>query len=133
MERTCVQCGKTYTPKRSDSKTCGPTCRSRKARGLPPTVGAKTIPTGTVSTDIAGLLQTDLTKLGVFDSYEARTALGIALQLDEKVVQGAAYVSLSKELDRRVDALRLKAERPDDPTRVIRERIEEKQQHLRLA
>jgi hypothetical protein len=69
----------------------------------------------------------------VADSYEGRVALGIAAQLDRGTVVGAAYASLSKELDRRVDALRLKAERPGDPVRRISEALAEKRTHLKLA
>src|SRR4051794_34999276 len=66
-------------------------------------------------TAIADRLGAKFAELNVLETYEAQTALGIAEQLDAKIVQGAAYVSLSKELDRRVDALVLAAERPDNP------------------
>src|SRR5689334_16079657 len=62
-------------------------------------------PTRQGGTAIADRLRTQLEELGVLDTYEAQTTLGIAEQLDAKIVQGAAYVSLSKELDRRVDVL----------------------------
>ena len=90
-------------------------------------------PARKAGTVIADRLRVELEKLGVLDSYEAQTTLGIAEQLDAKIVQGAAYVSLSKELDRRVDALRLTAERPDSPVLLLQGRVAEKQSHLRAV
>lgn len=86
---------------------------------------------GPVSTEVVDALGVELRQLGVADTYEGRVALGIAAQLDKGTVIGAAYASLSKELDRRVDALRLKAERPDDPVRLITGAVEEKRATLR--
>lgn len=94
---------------------------------------AKATPQRKGGTAIADRLRIELEKLSVLDSYEAQTTLGIAEQLDAKIVQGAAYVSLSKELDRRVDALRLTAEQPDSPVVQIQARVAEKQSHLRAV
>lgn len=91
-----------------------------------------TVPTGRVSTEIADRYRQEFASLGVLDTGEAHVALGIAVQLDDKVVQGAAYVSLSKELDRRVDALRLKGVQKDDPLTTIQTRVEAKQ-HLKAV
>lgn len=85
------------------------------------------------STEVADALGAELERIGLAGTYEGRVAMGIASQLDHGNVVGAAYASLSKELDRRVDALRLKAEMPDDPARVLRERVEGKRAHLRSA
>lgn len=79
---------------------------------------------------VGDALRVELEKLEVADSYEGQVALGIARQLDNGTVAGAAYASLSKELDRRVDALRLKAEKADDPTRVVKGRFAEKRAAL---
>lgn len=116
-------CGRYFEAKSSRRKYFSSTCRARKSEGK--TVTPAT-PTPAASTDVADALQTELTELGVADSYEGRVALGIARQLDNGTVQGAAYSSLSKELDRRVDTLRLKAERADDPTKVVKGRLAEK-------
>jgi len=75
-------------------------------------------------------LHVELEQLGVEATYEGRVALGIARQLDRGAVAGAAYASLSRELDRRVDALRLKAERSDDRVKVIRGRFAEKRSKM---
>jgi len=81
-------------------------------------------------THAAAKLDAEFTQLGVADLYEAEVAVGIARQLDSGVIAGAAYVSLSKELDRRVDALRLRAEKPDDPARAVKDRLAEKRLSL---
>lgn len=106
--------------------------RNQAATVTVPRVGPD--PGAPVSTLVVDALGAELQTLGVADSYEGRVALGIAAQLDRGTVVGAAYASLSRELDRRVDALRLKAERPDDPVRLITESLTEKQRtHLRSA
>lgn len=94
---------------------------------------AKAAPQRKAGTAIADRLQAKFSELKVLETYEAQTALGIAEQLDAKIVQGAAYVSLSKELDRRVDALVLSAERPDSPVLLLQGRVAEKQSHLRAV
>lgn len=105
------------------------THRKRVGRGSKPS-----LPTVPVSTEIADRLRREFDLLTVLDTYEAQTALGIAVQLDSGGIVGAAFVSLSKELDRRVDALRLKVPMPNDPVQRLRDEVEEKQaKHLRLA
>lgn len=90
-------------------------------------------PGAPVETGVADALRAELEALDVAGTYEGRVALGIAAQLDRGVVAGAAYASLSKELDRRVDALRLKADLPDNPVAVIGASVEGKRSHLRSA
>lgn len=36
MRRNCDACGREYEARRKDSRTCGSTCRNRKARGAAP-------------------------------------------------------------------------------------------------
>lgn len=130
MQRTCQHCGKPFEAQRSTAKFCGSTCRARKHQGKP--ASADNPPTAP-GTDVADALHAELHQLGLAQTYEAVVALKIARQLDNGTVTGAAVTSLSKELDRRVDALRLKAIRPDDPTVLITARLEEKQAHLRAV
>jgi ABC-type glutathione transport system ATPase component len=75
------------------------------------------------STTIADALREELVELGVVRKAEAAIALQLARQLDGGSVVGSQYVALSKELDRRVAALRLMGERPDDPVSAIRRRL----------
>lgn len=137
MQRPCDFCGQPYEALRKNSRFCETKHRvayaaaMKTGRPIPAVTQAAAIEP--MSTDVADRLERELRKLGVFEKYEAAIVVGMAKQLDSGAMVGTAYVSLSKEVDRRVDALRLKAERPDDPTRVIRERVEEKQAHLRLA
>lgn len=137
MQRPCDFCGNQYEAVRKNSRFCETKHRvayaKAKQSGRPVPAEQPTAPAEPASTDVADRLERELRKLGVFDAYEAGVVLLMAQQLDSGRHSGAAFVSLSKEVDRRVDALRLKAERPDDPTRVIRDRVEEKQAHLRLA
>ena len=102
----------------------------RKAAKRKPSVAHPPRP---VSTAVLDALSKELEELEVADTYEGRIALGIAEQLDRGTVVGTAYASLSKELDRRVDALRLKADRPDEPVRVVTDSFESKRAHLRSA
>lgn len=131
MERQCDCCGDPYEAKTKRSRFCSTNCRVAYSRGARPTAPAT--PGPPVSTKVADALVQDLTTLGVVETYEAAIAIGMAKQLDSGTVQGSAYVSLSKEVDRRVDALRLKAEKPDDPVRLILGAVEEKQSHLRAV
>lgn len=135
--RACDYCGVTYQPKTERSRFCKPDHRAanskakKAGRPVPAAKQAATQQGGSArNTDIADRLARELTELGVADKYEAAVVVGLARQLDSGVVTGAAYVSLSKEVDRRVDALRLKAVRPDDPVRLILTAVEEKQAHL---
>lgn len=130
MQRACDQCGEPYEAKRSTSKYHSAACRVAANRGTPPAELANPKGQTPASTDVADALLKELTLLGLADSYEAAIAIKTARQLDNGTIVGTAFTSLSKELDRRVDALRLKAERPDDPAREIRERFEEKRLRL---
>lgn len=84
-------------------------------------------------TKVTDALDRELRKLGVADTYEGQVAMGLAAQLDDGSVRGAAYASLSKELDRRVDALRLKADVPDDPAREVAAAVADKRTLLRAV
>lgn len=138
MQRPCDFCGKAYEAKLPTSRFCGTNCRVKNKRtperavtaGRPvtPTAAAKPLPMA--STKVSEALEQELRGLGVADTYEAAVALGLARQLDSGAIVGAAYVSLSKEIDRRVDLLRLRAELPDDPARDMRERLEAKRLRL---
>lgn len=136
MQRACDYCGEMYEAKTKQSRFHAPKCRvamheARKTgRPVPAASRAAAPAKPDRNTDIADRLARELTELGVDGQYEAAVVVGLARQLDSGVVTGAAYVSLSKEVDRRVDALRLKAPKPDDPAVVIRERFEEKRLRL---
>lgn len=122
----CDHCGKPFPP-RAGKRFCGETCRAAAFKARQRGQRAGETPK---STDVADALSVELEQLEMAASYEGRVAVGIAQQLDNGTVVGAAYASLSKELDRRVDALRLKAERADDPAKVIRDRLEAKRAKL---
>lgn len=136
MQRSCDACGDPYEAKTSRSRFCSVACRVAQHRadhGAGPDSHREQAGPGKdrPSRGVQPALMAEFEKLGVAEEYEARVALGLAEQLDSRVLVGAAYVSLSKELDRRVDALRLKAERPDDPAAAVKGRLAEKR--LRLA
>lgn len=106
-------------------------CRkASKRKGSVPAVPAEDIPE---VRDVQDALLLELTTLKVAHTYEGRVALGLARQLDDGSVRGAAYVALSKEVDRRVSALRLKADLPDDPVRSTQDAITDKRSHLRAV
>lgn len=130
MERQCDLCGKTYEAKRATSRFCEPKHRTAWAKGARPSAAAPAPRPDDDSENIAPALRAEFDKLGVLEMYEARTALRLARQLDSGTIVGAAFTSLSKELDRRVDALRLKGDLPGDPGQAIEERFEEKRLRL---
>lgn len=124
MRGICERCGTSFEAKRPSKRFCGrSSCRAGKRSVV-------TAPAAPAVEAVGDALRVELEKLEVADSYEGQVALGIARQLDNGTVAGAAYASLSKELDRRVDALRLKAEKADDPTRVVKGRFAEKRAAL---
>ena len=138
MQRACDLCQTQYEAKHVSSRFCAGKCRTAWKRGKRPTATAlaaapaqSAIPLA--SAKVSTALEHELAALGVDDTYEAAVALGLARQLDSGAIIGAAYVSLSKEIDRRIDMLRLRAELPHDPARDVRERLEAKRADLRLA
>jgi hypothetical protein len=134
VQRACDLCGKLYEAKRSTSRFCEPKHRTAWAKGARPKVDlpapSDDKPPPPPKPDVGAKLAAEFKQLGVADTYEAGMALWLAGQLDTGTITGTAGVSMSKELDRRVEVLRLKAERPDDPGRAITERFEEKQLRL---
>jgi hypothetical protein len=120
-ERACEHCGGSLEGRRANARFDKESCRKAAKRKPRPEPAA-----APKSTVIADKLHAEFEQLGLLDSYEAQTALGIARQLDDKVVIGTAYVSLSKELDRRVDALRLKAVREDNPVTPLKASVQAK-------
>ena len=127
MMRACETCGASLEGRRPAARFCDASCRMRKRRH--PEIAAAVAPVE-VSTAVADALIEELERLDMAASYEGRVAVGIARQLDNGTVVGAAYASLSKELDRRVETLRVKAERGDDPAKVVKGRLEEKRARL---
>ena len=126
-DRVCETCGESLEGTHPRRRYCDAACKQagfRKAHRAP----ARS--SGARSSLVADALRVELEKLGVVASYEAQIAVGIAGQLDSGTVVGAAYASLSKELDRRVDALRLSAERKDSPAQAA---LAAKRAHLRSA
>ena len=134
-ERSCAHCGGDIRTTDRRARFCGPTCKSaaHKARVKAAAAGAKPDgePTKPPSDKVQGPLGRELIELGVADTYEGAVALGLAAQLDGGTVMGTAYVSLSKELDRRVEELRRRAPAKDDATSATRDAVAEKR--LRLA
>lgn len=132
MERACDSCGDSYEAKTRRSKFCSTACRVAACRvrhaeaAQADAAGTVVEPTAPPSTKVGDALRAELRDLQVDGTYEGTIAIGIAKQLDGGHVLGTAYVSLSKELDRRVHALRLKAVRPDDPAAAVRLRLVEK-------
>jgi hypothetical protein len=133
VERACDLCGTVYEAKRATSRFCKPAHRTAWARGARPKADLPAPPPPAEQPalpKVSDQLAQELQELQVLDTYEAAIALGLAKQLDSGVITGAAYTSLSKELDRRVDALRLRAEKPDDPARAVKDRLAEKKLSL---
>lgn len=137
VQRSCDLCLTRYEANHPSSRFCSGRCRTAWKRGKRPTTivpaAALSQPPSTASTHVSEALERELRELGVAQSYEGVVALGLARQLDNGTITGTAYVSLSKELDRRVESLRVKAERPEDPARAAKDAIAEQRAQLRLA
>ncbi len=131
-QRSCAHCGGEIRTLDKRARYCGDSCRAAAAYVRKKTGDAPAPTSGAAPSDkVQGPLGRELQELGVADSYEGAIALGLAAQLDGGTVTGTAYVSLSKELDRRVEDLRRKAPRPDDRTVQAREAVQARR--LRLA
>jgi hypothetical protein len=132
VQRECDLCGVIYEAQRRTSRFHDPNCRVAWSRGArPPAREAEAEEKPRMdSTDVASRVERELAELRVADRYEAGIVVGIARQLDSGVVHGTAYVSLSKEVDRRMDALRLLAERPDDPVAKVEAQLHAHRLHL---
>lgn len=127
MQRACDCCAKLYEAKRETSRFCHVNCRTAYSRGKrPPTELPKPPDEAPGRHRVANALRRELESLGVAESYEGEIALGLADQLGNGTITGTQYVSLSKELDRRVESLRMKAERPDDPAKALRDELAER-------
>lgn len=123
MKRECAcGCGHPLVG-RADKQYATEACRKRLARR---TAGPRPADAtdAAESSGIADALRAELIELGVVSTFEAVTALRLAAQLDSGAYMGAQFVSLSKELDRRVEVLRLRGERPDDPVTAVRRQLE---------
>ena len=127
-QRTCPVDGTTLEAFDRRRVYCSDACRKQAKRKPQPK-----IPEIPPSTAVEDALRVELDMLAVTGTYEGNIALGIARQLDSGAAVGTAYVSLSKELDRKVDALRLKVERPDNPLALIGAAVAEKRSHLRAV
>ena len=132
MERACDECGDVYEAKTKRSRFCDVNCRKAYHRRpdavnepKPSAAQAPRSSTGPVLNGVHDRLTRKLTALGVIDDWQAGVVLGLAQQLDSGAIVGAQYVSLSKEIDRRVDKLELAAERPDDPVAKIEAQLTE--------
>lgn len=140
MQRACDLCGEVYEAKRATSRFHAPKCRTAWAKGARPRAKPAPAPAAPAAAaekpeypKAAEMLARELNDLGVLESFEAAAVLILARQLDSGVIVGAAAVSLSKEIDRRADALRLKADLPDDPVQKLVGAVEDKQKHLRAV
>lgn len=89
------------------------------------------LPERPARTVISDAVRVEIEQLGVGESYESALTLGIAGQLDREPVGGAAYAALSRELDRRVDLLRVRAlAKNGDATASSRASVAEKRLRL---
>jgi hypothetical protein len=137
VQRPCDFCGETYEAKTAKSRFCKPDHRvqhhkyTKQGKALPAVAAQQ--PATPPNTDVADRVMRELEELDLMGRYEAAVVIGVAKQLDSGAVSGTAYVSLSKEVDRRMEVLRLSVVPADDPTKVIQERVAEKQAHLRAV
>ena len=88
MRRACDMCGRDYEAKRSDSRTCGSTCRNNKARGADRV--------GPVDSPLVRATHAELEAAGKLNTRHGQQALVLAARMST----GTGVGPLSKELDR---------------------------------
>lgn len=146
FERTCEQCGTSFTSPRSQARFCGPTCRSRAHRGKP---GVEAVEANASSEDppatravaakrskrystLEEQVRATLTEMKALTTISGMSAVRVAQQIDRGGDSGSAVATLSKELSRlvseaKVEAAPLNADKVDDVAALVNAKI------LRLA
>lgn len=97
MQRKCDLCGKSYVARRSDSKFCGSTCRSRKATGAVVPIRPAEQP----ATDRPSLVESIRAELRRSDAESSGlgvSALVLASQIDGGQESGSSLAALNREL-----------------------------------
>lgn len=98
MQRACDGCGKPYAARRSDSKYCSSTCRSKanvaKAHGG---VAQLSVPVVEVSDSVYAVTRAQLAEVGRDTSVAGVKALLLARIMGEGGHTGPALAALSKE------------------------------------
>lgn len=97
MDRPCDHCGTEYTPKRSTSKYCTPTCRKAANREA-----KKPKPTDDSTGDELGLVETtqrELERAGALSTVEGQAALVLAGRIVRNASDsGSSVAALTREL-----------------------------------
>lgn len=113
MTKTCLHCGEPFPTARSHAKWCSERCRKRAAAGLPPAPPA----TGErVPGPVHARVVAELAELGALDTVDGRTALVLALYVDDTATSAAGAVSCSRELVAALGRLRQRAEVEQRPS-----------------
>ena len=92
MQRTCSICGKSFTAKRKDARTCSATCRSNKRNGAKPAE--------LIESPLVRATRAELEAAGKLDTRLGQQALVLAVGMST----GSGVGQLSKELDRVMEA-----------------------------
>ena len=95
MQRTCSICGKSFTAKRKDARTCSATCRSNKRNGAKPAE--------VIESPLVRATRAELEAAGKLDTRLGQQALVLAARMSGTETPGGVG-TLSKELDRVVSA-----------------------------
>lgn len=96
MQRNCELCGKSYTAKRSDSRFCGPTCRSRKSTGA--VVPMRSADAASELPSLTESVREELRGAGAESSGLGVSALLLAAQIDTRQESGSSLAALNREL-----------------------------------
>lgn len=91
MRRICVTCGREYVAKRSDSRTCGETCRKRRTRG------AVAMPELIEGNSLVEATRRELEEAGKVDTMLGQQALALAARMTGTETPGG-IASISREL-----------------------------------
>lgn len=92
MRRNCDACGREYEARRKDSRTCGSTCRNRKARG------ASSVSKGDgCDNSLVAATRRELEVAGKLETMLGQQALALAARMSGTETSGG-IASLSREL-----------------------------------
>ena len=95
--RTCDYCGTAYQAKRSTSRYCTDTCRTKAAQLR---AGTRVLPAApvVVESGVLPAVRAELARLGLTDSVAGAAALSLAGRIDAQSEPGAAMAAMVREL-----------------------------------
>lgn len=120
--KSCVQCGKAFTAKRSTAKYCSSTCRSKASLHAPVVVArsGRDLDAGPGLVEIH--TRAELVEARADDSAMGAAALALARRIDDGAETGGILSQMVARLDVVLSTIKARAPQPDDPLTALRAR-----------